>query len=155
MPIVYVGIGSNLGDREEQVLRSVHEMRSFARVKKISTLRETRPFGVAFEQPKFLNAVVELDTEHSPRELLEELERIELEMGRSSKRKGEPRNIDLDLLTYGDDVVNEEGLVIPHPRMCERRFVLEPLVELNPAWVHPVSRESIRSLLAKLPPSDD
>ena len=94
MPIIYVGMGSNLGDREELVLRSVHEMRSFAQVKKISTLRETKPMGVV-DQPKFLNAIVELDTDYSPREVMEELNRIEEELGRVRTTKGAPREIDL------------------------------------------------------------
>lgn len=155
MPIVYIGIGSNLGDREEQVLRSVHEMRSFSRVKKISTLRETKPVEVSPDQPKFLNAVVELDTEYSPQELIEELLRIETEMGRVRKAKGEPRNIDLDLLAYGNEIVNEPNLQVPHPRMHQRRFVLEPLAELVPTWTHPISKESVLELLEKLPPSED
>lgn len=151
MALVYVGIGSNLGDREEQVLRSVHEMRAFARVRKISTLRETQPVGVG-EQPAFMNAVVELDTEYSPQEVMEELLRIESEMGRERNEKGAPREIDLDLLAYDSEVVSENGLVVPHPRMQERRFVLEPLAELNPEWVHPVSNQTAQELLDKLPP---
>jgi 2-amino-4-hydroxy-6-hydroxymethyldihydropteridine diphosphokinase len=157
MSIVYVGLGSNLGDREEQILRAVHEMRSFSRVKKISTLRDTKPFGVSSDQPRYLNAVVELDTEYSPTELIVELDRIEMEMGRDFSKKGTglPRSIDLDLLTYDDEVVEEANLRVPHPRMHERRFVLEPLSELAPNWTHPILKKSITELLKALPPSED
>ena len=151
MALVYISIGSNLGDREEQILRSVHELRSFSRVKKISTLRETDPVGPILDQPKFLNAVVEIETEYSPHEVIQELLRIEQEMGRVRVEKGGPRNIDLDLVVYGNDVVNEEALIVPHPHMHERRFVLEPLAELNPHWIHPTLKNSVSELLTKLP----
>ncbi len=150
MSLVYIGIGSNLGDREELVLRSVHELRSFSRVKKISTLRETNPVGFR-DQPKFLNAVVEIETDYSPRETLSELLKIEDDLGRERTFKDAPRTIDLDLLSYDDQIFEEPDLKIPHPRMHERRFVLEPLAELAPAWIHPTLNQSISVLLAKLP----
>jgi 2-amino-4-hydroxy-6-hydroxymethyldihydropteridine diphosphokinase len=152
MSIVYIGLGSNLGDREEQILRAVHEMRAFSRVKKISTLREYRPVGPVTDQPNFLNAVVELETDYSPSELMAELLRIEEEMGRTRTVPGGPREIDLDLIAYESEVVSANDLTVPHPRMHERRFVLEPLAELSPHWVHPVSRAKIGDLLARLPP---
>jgi 2-amino-4-hydroxy-6-hydroxymethyldihydropteridine diphosphokinase len=125
-------------------------MRSFSKVRKISTLRETKPIGVG-DQPKFLNAIVELETDYSPKEMLAELHRIEEELGRIRGNKGAPREIDLDIVAYGDEVVEEEGLVIPHPRMHERRFVLEPLAELNPKWIHPQIKKNVKELLARLP----
>ncbi|MFH1016561.1 MAG: 2-amino-4-hydroxy-6-hydroxymethyldihydropteridine diphosphokinase [Pseudomonadota bacterium] len=151
MAVVYVGLGSNLGDREEQVLRAVAEMKSFARVSRISALRLTKPVGVAGPQPDFLNAVAELATDFSPTEVLAELLRIEREMGRVRTTRGAPREIDLDLIAYADEVIREPGLEVPHPRMHERRFVLEPLAELNPNWVHPVLKRSVVELLADLP----
>ncbi|HLG21010.1 MAG TPA: 2-amino-4-hydroxy-6-hydroxymethyldihydropteridine diphosphokinase [Bdellovibrionota bacterium] len=155
MPIVYIGLGSNLGDREGQVLRAVHEMRSFSRVKKISTLRESEPMGMA-DQPKFVNAVVEIDTDFNPQEVMVELLRIEAEMGRTREGpKGGPREIDLDLVAYENEVVEKEDLQVPHARMHERRFVLEPLIELNPSWVHPKLQASAVQLLSKLPPDRD
>jgi 2-amino-4-hydroxy-6-hydroxymethyldihydropteridine diphosphokinase len=155
MPIIYIALGSNLGDREEQILRAVHEMRSFSRVKKISTLRETKPVGEVKDQPKFLNAIVELDTEYSPREVLEELLKIENEMGRTRGAKGGPREIDLDLVAYANEVSKDGDLEVPHPRMHERRFVLEPFAELNSKWVHPVLKKSVAEILETLPPSED
>lgn len=154
MPLVYVGLGSNVGDREEQILRAVHEMRSFSRVKKISTLIETTPQGVGYSDPKFMNAVVELETDFSPDEILTELLRIEADMGRTRSEPGAPREIDLDLLSYDSEVIDSETLSLPHPRMHERRFVLGPLAELNPNWVHPSLKLGVKELLAKLPPED-
>jgi 2-amino-4-hydroxy-6-hydroxymethyldihydropteridine diphosphokinase len=152
MAIIYVALGSNMGDREERVLHAVHKMRSFANVKKISTLGETDAEGPNKGQPKFINAVVELDTAYEPEEVLGELLRIEEELGRdiSEKGKNAPREIDLDLIVYGDQVVNTERLQIPHPKMTERQFVIAPLAELNPKWIHPITGESIQTLLKKL-----
>lgn len=147
MPRVYVGIGSNLGDRRGRLLRSIDEMRSFSNVKGISAFRKTEPVGVVGKQPHFLNAVVELETDLSPRELIQELLRVEADMGRIRKGRGRAREIDLDLLAYADEVINEPDLQIPHPRMHERRFVLEPLAELAPGWVHPVLGKSAAELL--------
>jgi|JI10StandDraft_1071094.scaffolds.fasta_scaffold147369_3 2-amino-4-hydroxy-6-hydroxymethyldihydropteridine diphosphokinase len=151
MPIIYVALGSNMGDREERVLHAVHKMRAFANVKKISTLGETDAEGPNKGQPKFINAVVELDTAYEPDEVLQELLRIEEELGRdiSEKGKNAPREIDLDLVVYGNEIVNTEKLQIPHPRMTERQFVLAPLAELNPKWVHPQTGQTIQELLKK------
>jgi 2-amino-4-hydroxy-6-hydroxymethyldihydropteridine diphosphokinase len=151
MPVIYIGLGSNLGNREELLLRAVHEMRSFSRVRKISTLRMTKPVGVVGHQPDFLNAMAELETDYSPSEVLLELLRIEGELGRVRTTKGAPREIDLDLIAYDSEVVNEENLTVPHQRMQERRFVLEPLAELNPNWTHPVSKKTVKELLSALP----
>jgi 2-amino-4-hydroxy-6-hydroxymethyldihydropteridine diphosphokinase len=127
--IAYVGLGSNLGDRRATILRAA-ELIDAAR---LSTIRETEPWGYA-DQPAFLNAVAELDTELEPRRLLDRLLEVEAELGRE---RGEirwgPRTIDLDLLLYGDLAIEEPGLTVPHPRLAERLFVLEPLSELAPA----------------------
>jgi 2-amino-4-hydroxy-6-hydroxymethyldihydropteridine diphosphokinase len=135
MTRVYVGLGSNLGDREA-ALRSAIELlgrEPGVAVRAVSTFRETDPVGVT-EQPRFLNAVAELETAVPPRELLDRLLAIERELGRerTAERRWGPRAIDLDLLLYGDDVIDEQGLRVPHPRLAERRFVLEPLEELDP-----------------------
>jgi 2-amino-4-hydroxy-6-hydroxymethyldihydropteridine diphosphokinase len=150
MTRAYVGLGSNLGDREE-TLRNAIELLGrepgFA-LRAVSTLRETDPVGVT-EQPRFLNAVAELETAVPPRELLDRLLAIERELGRerTEKRRWGPRVTDLDLLLYGDDVIDEEGLRVPHPRLAERRFVLEPLEELDPDLSLPDGRR-IKDLLA-------
>jgi 2-amino-4-hydroxy-6-hydroxymethyldihydropteridine diphosphokinase len=150
MTRVYVGLGSNLGDREA-ALRSAIELlgrEPGVAVRAVSTFRETDPVGVT-EQPRFLNAVAELETAVPPRELLDRLLAIERELGRerTAERRWGPRAIDLDLLLYGDDVIDEQGLRVPHPRLAERRFVLEPLEELDPDLSLPDGRR-IKDLLA-------
>jgi 2-amino-4-hydroxy-6-hydroxymethyldihydropteridine diphosphokinase len=142
----YVGLGSNLGDRE-QVIRNAAEALGAAR---LSTIRETEPWGYK-EQPRFLNAVAEVETELGPRELLDELLEVECRLGRergSGPRYG-PRTIDLDLLLYGDETVDEPSLTVPHPHLHERRFVLEPLLELDGDLVVP-GRGRVSDLLAAL-----
>ena len=128
MTIAYVGLGSNLGDRAA-LIREAAELIGAARV---STVIETEPWGYE-NQPKFLNAVAELETQLTPRQLLDHLLDVERRLGR--ERVGAqwgPRTIDLDLLLYGDETIAEPGLVVPHPRLHERLFVLEPLAELVP-----------------------
>jgi 2-amino-4-hydroxy-6-hydroxymethyldihydropteridine diphosphokinase len=139
MENVFVGIGSNLGDREANVRRALEllDADSEIEVRSMSQIRETEPVGV-LDQPRFLNAAARLATELAPRALLERLLAVEQELGRvrTGERYG-PRKIDLDLLLYGDEVVDEPGLRVPHPRLAERRFVLEPLADLDPALVVP------------------
>jgi 2-amino-4-hydroxy-6-hydroxymethyldihydropteridine diphosphokinase len=130
----YVGLGANLGPREVTILRAVDLLGATPGIEvlELSQLRETDPVGVT-DQPAFLNGAVGVDTTLSPRQLLDELLRIERELGRV--RDGErwgPRTIDLDLLVYGDEIVDEPGLRIPHPRLHEREFALEPLADLEP-----------------------
>ena len=145
MTPAYVGLGANLGDRERAIRRAA-ELIGAAR---LSRIRETEPWGFA-DQPPFLNAVAQLETDLAPRELLDLLLAVERELGRTriGPRYG-PRTIDLDLLLYGDEVVDEPGLRVPHPRLHERRFVLEPLAELDPALEVP-GRGPVAALLAAL-----
>jgi 2-amino-4-hydroxy-6-hydroxymethyldihydropteridine diphosphokinase len=142
--IAYVGLGANLGDREATIRRAAELIGA----RRLSAIRETEPWGVE-DQPLFLNAVAELDTELSPRALLDRLLDVERELGRTreSVARFGPRTIDLDLLLYGTEAINEPGLTVPHPRLHERLFVLEPLAELNPGFLVP-NRGSIFSLLA-------
>jgi 2-amino-4-hydroxy-6-hydroxymethyldihydropteridine diphosphokinase len=150
MTRVYVGLGSNLGDREEALRKAIELLgrEPGVAVRAVSTFRETDPVGVT-EQPRFLNAVAELETAVPPRELLDRLLAIERELGRqrTAERRWGPRAIDLDLLLYGDEVIDEQGLRVPHPRLAERRFVLEPLEELDPDLSLPDGRR-IKNLLA-------
>jgi 2-amino-4-hydroxy-6-hydroxymethyldihydropteridine diphosphokinase len=138
----YVGLGGNIGDRRAYLERALDLLRREPGIDvlAVSSIRETDPVGYT-EQPRFLNAVAAVDTELGPRELLERLLAVERALGRerSGTRFG-PRTIDLDLLLYGDEVVEEPGLTVPHPRLAERRFVLEPLVELAPDLVLPDGR---------------
>lgn len=152
MTRAFVGLGSNLGDREATILRALGRLQDDPEVDvvRVSTLRETEPVGY-LDQPRFLNGVAELETELSARELLTRLLAIERELGR---RRADgpplgPRTLDLDLLLYGDDTIAEAGLQVPHPRLHERRFVLEPLAELVPGLVVP-GHGPVEALTAKL-----
>ncbi|MBV8563801.1 MAG: 2-amino-4-hydroxy-6-hydroxymethyldihydropteridine diphosphokinase [Actinobacteria bacterium] len=147
---VFVGLGSNLGDREATIRAAVAALGDEAGVEvvAVSTLRETDPVGYV-DQPPFLNGVAELETELPARDLLERLLAVERRFGRV--REGipaqGPRTLDLDLLLYGDDEFDEPGLTVPHPRLHERRFVLEPLAELAPGLVVP-GRGRVDALMA-------
>jgi 2-amino-4-hydroxy-6-hydroxymethyldihydropteridine diphosphokinase len=141
----YIGLGSNLGDREQSIRRAAELIGA----RRVSTIRETEPWGIE-DQPFFLNAVAELETDLPPRRLLDRLLVVERKLGRTrdSARFG-PRTIDLDLLLYGDESIDRPGLQVPHPRLHERRFVLEPLAELEPSLVVP-GRGPVSALLAAL-----
>jgi 2-amino-4-hydroxy-6-hydroxymethyldihydropteridine diphosphokinase len=152
MARAFVGLGSNLGDPEELIASALELLagEEGIEVLAVSSLRETDPVGFE-DQPRFLNGAAELATELAPRELLERLLAIERRLGRirgDGPRFG-PRTIDLDLLLYGEETVQEPGLTLPHPRLHERRFVLEPLVELDPALEVP-GRGPVQALLAGL-----
>jgi 2-amino-4-hydroxy-6-hydroxymethyldihydropteridine diphosphokinase len=129
--LAYIGLGTNLGDRELNLHEALERLEELGLVR-ASSFRETDPVGVT-DQPKFLNAAAELATELPPRELLERLLEIERELGRDrpAERRWGPRVIDLDLLLFGEEVIDEPGLTVPHPRLADRGFVLEPLCELN------------------------
>ncbi len=133
MTRAYVGLGANLGPREVTLLRAVDLLAAEdgIEVLELSELRETAPVGVV-DQPEFLNAALAIETSLAPRELLDVLLRVERELGRVREERWGPRTIDLDLLVYGDETVDEPGLRVPHPRLHERRFALEPLAELEP-----------------------
>lgn len=148
----FVGLGSNLGDREGTLRAAVGRLRSLSgtRVLGVSKLRNTEPVGYV-DQPRFLNGVVELETELPAHELLDALLDIERGLGRdrsASPRRG-PRTLDLDLLLYGDAEILEPGLEVPHPRLHERAFVLEPLAELDPALEVP-GKGQVQELLSRL-----
>jgi 2-amino-4-hydroxy-6-hydroxymethyldihydropteridine diphosphokinase len=139
----YVGLGANLGDREAAIRRAVELLGAEpdTEVVAVSRLRETEPVG-GVEQPRFLNGAAALETELRPRKLLERLLAVERELGRdrARERRWGPRTLDLDLLLYGDEVIDEPGLTVPHPRLAERRFVLEPLDELDAQLTLPDGR---------------
>ena len=145
MTLAYVGLGANLGGREA----AIRQASALLGARRLSSIRETEPWGVT-DQPSFLNAVAETETGLAPRALLERLLELERELGRvrDGARWG-PRTIDLDLLVYGSETIDEDGLTVPHPRLHERLFVLEPLAELAPGLVVP-GRGDVASLLARL-----
>ena len=133
MTTAFVGLGANLGAREETLRRAVELLGAAddVDVLAVSQLRETDPVGVV-DQPHFVNGAVAIETARAPRDLLDLLLEIERSLGRVREERWGPRTIDLDLLVYGDEVVDEPGLRVPHPRLHERRFALEPLAELQP-----------------------
>ena len=145
--LAYIGLGTNLGEREVNLRRALERLEELGLVR-VSSFRETDPVGVT-DQPKFLNAAAELATDLSPRELLERLLEIERELGRdrATARRWGPRVIDLDLLLVGEEAIDEPGLTVPHPRLADRRFVLEPLCELNEDLTLPDGTR-VRELLA-------
>jgi 2-amino-4-hydroxy-6-hydroxymethyldihydropteridine diphosphokinase len=129
---VYIGLGSNLGDRAATIraaLRALEE-RGDVRVVRCSTLHETDPVGGPRGQPRYLNAVAEVETGLTPRELLAKMQELERKYGRRRDVPNGPRTLDLDLLLYGDRVIDEDDLIVPHPRMWERPFVMRPLEEI-------------------------
>jgi 2-amino-4-hydroxy-6-hydroxymethyldihydropteridine diphosphokinase len=152
MTRAFVGLGSNLGDRESTLRAAVGRLRSLPETKvvAVSKLRDTEPVGY-LDQPRFLNGAVELETALAPRELLDALLDLERAFGRdrSTVRPQGPRTLDLDLLLYDDREIDEPGLEVPHPRLHERGFVLEPLAELDPTLEVP-GKGTVQALLARL-----
>jgi 2-amino-4-hydroxy-6-hydroxymethyldihydropteridine diphosphokinase len=148
---VWIGLGSNLGEREAMIRLALDDLARLPETSLVraSSLYDTEPVGEV-DQPNFLNAVAELETELSPRRLLWNLLLIEKRLGRARTKRWGPRTIDLDLLLHGDLVVDEPDLQVPHPEMLRRSFVLVPLVELDPMLVHPVTGETLLSHLARL-----
>ena len=148
MKLVYIALGSNLGDREENLRQARERIEGpDLRVLRASSIYETAPRDVV-DQPWFLNQVLECETELFPRQLLARLQKIERAMGRKRTIPKGAREIDLDILLFGDAVVQAPELEIPHPRLTERRFVLEPLAELAPEKRHPGTRRTVREMLA-------
>ncbi|AJG40763.1 2-amino-4-hydroxy-6-hydroxymethyldihydropteridine pyrophosphokinase [Thermotoga sp. RQ7] len=150
MAKVVIALGSNLGDREMNLKTAIVKMKERGMyIEKLSSFVETEPYGYT-DQPKFLNAVCLVETDLSPRTLLNTLLEIEREMGRVRTVKWGPRVIDLDIVFYENLIVNEEGLIIPHPDAHNRLFVLEPLSEIAPDLVHPVLKKTVQELLIEL-----
>jgi 2-amino-4-hydroxy-6-hydroxymethyldihydropteridine diphosphokinase len=148
----YIALGSNMGDRELNLLRAVGEIGRLTdgKVTGLSAFYETSPVGVA-DQDSFYNAVLRLHTSHTPHELLEKLLHIESSVfGRTRTTHWGPRRMDLDLLLYGETCIADEGLIVPHPRMSERRFVLQPLCDIAPGLVHPILGKTFAELLSAL-----
>ncbi len=145
--VVYLGLGSNLGDRMGNLASAVEHLYEKVKIKKLSSVYETEPLYYE-EQPKFLNAVLSATTMLAPTELLHFVKSIERKALRKLSFRNAPRLIDIDILFYGDRVIHTEEATVPHPRIAERAFVLVPLAEIAPELVHPVSQRKISELLA-------
>ena len=148
---VYLSLGSNMGDKRENLLEAIKRVGELenTEVVKSSTILETEPFGY-IEQDNFLNACLEVKTLLTPQEFLSSILKIELDMGRVREIKWGPRVIDIDILFYDAEIIQEDNLAVPHPWICEREFVLEPLSEIAPNYVHPLERKTIMMLARKL-----
>jgi 2-amino-4-hydroxy-6-hydroxymethyldihydropteridine diphosphokinase len=149
MDRVAISLGSNLGDRRAHLDFAVSRLRSSLAHLTVSRYRDTEPVGVPGPQPAYLNAAAVGETTASAREILDTLMAIERERGRERPFQNAARTLDLDLILLGDQVVEDAGLVVPHPRFRDRRFVLEPLAEIAPELVDPVTGSTVAQLLAE------
>ena len=145
---VYLALGSNLGDRLANLKQAIDSLTPQMEVRAKSSVYETPPWGYA-DQPKFLNQVVKAKTYLEPEPLLKHLKRLEVALGRQASFPNGPRLIDMDILFYDELIVNTPSLVIPHPRLHERGFVLLPLMDISPDLVHPLSRKRVREMAAQ------
>jgi 2-amino-4-hydroxy-6-hydroxymethyldihydropteridine diphosphokinase len=150
----YLSLGSNLGDREANLRAALTRLGQFGTVAAVSSFYETEPIEVT-AQPWFLNCAALLETEKMPRQLLRAVLDLERQMGRRRTQAKGPRKIDIDILLFGNAVVEAKGLTIPHPALYERRFVLEPLAEIAPDVMHPVLKKTIRELRDGLEPGQE
>ena len=149
MVTVYIGLGSNLGDRKQNLVQALELLSKHMVVEQVSSIYETEPVGYE-EQPLFLNAVCRISTELKPGQLLRLAKKIEAKLGRMPSFSNAPRPIDIDILLYDNEVFGSKELTVPHPRLAERAFVLVPLAEIVPDLVHPGSGKAIKKLLADL-----
>ena len=148
--IAYLSLGSNMGDREHHLRHAIKRLEQLGRIAAVSAWYETEPVEFT-DQAWFLNCAVALETTKTPKELMAALLGLEQKSGRQRTQRKGPRTIDIDILLFGETVLSTPGLIIPHPAMHARRFVLEPLAEIAPEARHPALQKTIRELLAELP----
>jgi 2-amino-4-hydroxy-6-hydroxymethyldihydropteridine diphosphokinase len=147
---IYLGLGGNLGDPPATLQQALKLIGEFAQVSKVSKLYKSKPYGFA-DQPDFYNAAAQLSSNLSPLDLLAQLQEVEKQLGKKVVRENGPRVIDLDLLVYGEKVINQPELTLPHPGILDRDFVLKPLTDLNPMLTHPAwNGQSLQSAMDQL-----
>ncbi len=146
MPIVYISIGTNLGNRKKNIKKAISKLKTLGKILKVSSIYLTSPVE-NFNQPNFYNCVVKMNSKLTPKFLLENLKNIEYEMGRKhTKKRYQPRIIDLDILFYGREIIKSKILTIPHKKLHKRKFILWPLNEIEPKLVHPLLHKRISDL---------
>lgn len=149
MATVYLSLGSNLGNRQDNIEEAIWRLSSFMRVNAVSSLYDTAPLGDK-DQPRFLNIALGGETALGPVKLLGKTQEVERQMGRGHPGHNLPRPIDIDILFYDSEVINTDELCIPHPMIAQRAFVLVPLTEIAPQLVHPVTHQTAKDMLARL-----
>lgn len=151
---VFLGLGSNLGHRKRNMVCAIESLREISDIEKTSGVYETEPFGVTEKQPKYLNQVLKIKTDLDPKDLIRKILAIERRIGRKPHKTGESRVIDIDILIYGSLQIKEHSsyydLIVPHPRMHQRAFVLVPLLEICPDLWHPIMKTPLNHLLMGL-----
>jgi len=149
--LVYLSLGSNLGQREKYLREAISRLQDLGVIRKVSAFYETQPVGVQKEQPWFLNCALAMETELLPLDFLGRMLAVEQSMGRIRTEPKGPRTIDIDIIFFGNEVLDTPELTVPHPAMHQRRFVLEPLAEIASAFVHPVLKRTVQEMLDSLP----
>src|SRR4030042_2792233 len=152
LTVVFLGLGSNIGKKEANIKKALYLLSEIGEVKKTSHLYLTEPVGI-IKQDWFLNCAVQIETNMDPQKLLTALKSIERKLGRIKTVKNGPRTIDIDILFYGDRIVKKTHLVIPHPFLQDRLFVLQPMMDLAPSFIHPLLKKSIQDLYTNHPKS--